>query len=278
MANKVKTYFLVPGWDFPVGSIQLGAVITDPAFPHRALNEDDLVPIDTKIHPSDKYDFSSTIDKSRSNKFGLWAQFLQIFGLGGELSVAFDKGAIDKYSFKHMHTEWFLPSAAFAKACVKVPNVADFLEQTEYKKPVYVITGLKTVEGASVTTAKSKGRGLKAKLGFDGTPPAVPITVSPEAEHQNNESETDGFENSSAIVFAFQLSKVASKEGGQNVSVKEHTKGALYGVREKKKVDLETEVAASVKLEGREIVPVVDEDGEEVCNCVLPDMAAIDDP
>jgi len=116
MANKAKTYFLVPGWDFPVGSIQLGAVIADPAFPHRALNEDDLVPIDTKIHPSDKYDFSSTIDKSRSNKFGLWAQFLQIFGLGGGLSVAFDKGAIDSYSFKHMHTEWFLPSAAFAIA------------------------------------------------------------------------------------------------------------------------------------------------------------------
>lgn len=83
------------------------------------------------------------------------------------LSVAFDKGAIDKYSFKHVYTEWFLPSAAFAKACVKVPNVADFLEQTEYEKPVYVITGLKTVEGARVTTIKSKGRGLKAKLGFD---------------------------------------------------------------------------------------------------------------
>ena len=61
------------------------------------------------------------------------------------------------------------------------------------------------------------------------------------------------------------------------MSVKEHTKDALYGVGEKK-VDLETEVAGSVKLEdGREIVPVVDEDGEEVCNCVLPDMAATDD-
>ena len=77
-------------------------------------------------------------------------------------------------------------------------------------------------------------------------------------------------------MFAFQLSEVASKEGDQNVSVKEHTKGALCGVGEK--VDLETEVAGSVKLEdGREIVPVVDEDGEEVCNCVLPDMAATDD-
>lgn len=31
---------------------------------HRALNEDDIVPIDTKTHLSDKYDFGSTIDKS----------------------------------------------------------------------------------------------------------------------------------------------------------------------------------------------------------------------
>ena len=206
---KISIHSLLGPLDFPVGSIQLGAVITNPAFPHQAPNEDDLVPVDIKVYPSDKYGFSSTIDESRSNKFGLWAQFLQVFGLGGELSVAFNKGAIDKFSFKHMHTEWFLPSAAFAKAYVKVPNVADFLEQTEYEKPVYVITGLKTVDGASVTTVKSKGRGLKAKLGFDGTPPAVPITVSLEAEHQNNGSETDGFQNSSAIVFAFQLSEVA---------------------------------------------------------------------
>jgi hypothetical protein len=63
MANKAKTYFLVPGWDFPVGSIQLDAVIADPAFP---LNEDDLVPTDTKTRLSDKYDFSSTIDKPRA--------------------------------------------------------------------------------------------------------------------------------------------------------------------------------------------------------------------
>lgn len=49
------------------------------------------------------------------------------------------------------------------------------------------------------------------------------------------------------------------------MSVKGHAKGALYGVGEKKKVDFETEVAESMKLEdGREIMPVIDEDGEEV--------------
>ena len=37
-------------------------------------------------------------------------------------------------------------------------------------------------------------------------------------------------------------------------------KGALYGVGENKKVDLEMEVAESVKLEdGREIMPVISE-------------------
>ncbi|KAF8866586.1 hypothetical protein BDZ45DRAFT_277047 [Acephala macrosclerotiorum] len=275
--NKVKTYFLTPGWDFPVGSIQLGSVISDPSFPHRSLTEDNPVSIDTKVHSSHKYDFSDTIDKSKSNKFGLWAQFLQVFGLGAEASVSFDRGSIDKYAFKHMRTEWFLPSKAFAKACLEATNVADFLEQTEYERPVYIITGLKTVEGASVTTVSNKGRGIRAKIGFDGTPAAVPVTIGPEADHKKKEADTTSFKKSSPVVFAFQLSEMWCKEGSDDVVLKDHTKGALFGVGEQKELDLEAEVVEGVKQlqDGMKVVAVFDEDGDEACICVLPDLDTI---
>lgn len=274
MSNKVKTYFLVPGWDFPVGSIQLGSIIASPSFPHRSITDNEAIPIDTKVHLSDKYDFSTSLDKSKSNKFGLWAQFLQIFGLGAEASVSFDKGSIDTYAFQHMKTEWFLPSKAFIKASVKNTNVVDFLEQTNFRKPVYIITGLKTVEGASVTTVNSKGRGVIAKIGFDGTPAAVPVTVGPEVERNIEESKTASFKKSSPVVFAFQLAVVRCNEGKGDVLVKDYTKGALFGLnQEDEELDLETEVLEGFGdlEEGREIIPVFDEDGEENCNCFLPD-------
>lgn len=274
MSNKVKTYFLVPGWDFPIGSIQLGSIIANPSFPHRSFIENDAISIDTKVHLSDKYDFSTTLDKSKSNKFGLWAQFLQIFGLGAEASVSFDKGSIDTYAFEHMQTSWFLPSRSFVTACVKNTNVVDFLEQTNFRKPLYIITGLKMVEGASVTTVNNKGRRIYAQLGFDGTPAAVPVTVGPEVERNIEESEIASFKNSSPVIFAFQLTAVRCKENKEDVMVKDYTKGAMFSAGdENEELHLETEVLEGFGdlKEGREIIPVFDEDGEENCNCFLPD-------
>ena len=88
-------------------------------------------------------------------------------------------------------------------ACVKNTNVVDFLEQTNFRKPLYIITGLKMVEGASVTTVNNKGRRIYAQLGFDGTPAAVPVTVGPEVERNIEESEIASFKNSSLVIFAF---------------------------------------------------------------------------
>lgn len=283
MSNKVKTYFLVPGWDFPIGSIQLGSIIANPSFPQRSFTENDAISIDTKVHLSDKYNFSTTLDKSKSNKFGLWAQFLQIFGLGAEASVSFVKGSIDTYAFEHMQTSWFLPSRSFVAACVKNTNVVDFLEQTNFRKPLYIITGLKMVEGASVTTVNNKGRGVYAQLGFDGTPAAVPVTVGPEVERNIEESEIASFKKSSPVIFAFQLTAVRCKEvnknvmvkeNNKNVMVKEYTKGAMFSAGdENEELHLETEVLEGFGdlKEGREIIPVFDEDGEDNCDCFLPD-------
>jgi hypothetical protein len=275
MANKYKTYFLSPDWDFPVGSIQLGSIISDRSFPQRYLAKHDPVAFGIEVYPSVKENFTDTIDESKTNKYGLWAQFLQIFGLGAEASVSFSKGTIEKYSFVLMKTEFFLPSKDFATAAAKITAVADFLEQTDYEEPVYIITGIKTVAGASVTTVAKKGRGLHLKAGFDGTSSGVPVTVGPEADHKKAEEERASFKNSSPVVFAYELSEMRLQRGGKDVTLKSHTKGALFGIDGKKTVDLETEVVEGPgKLEdGSEVVPAFDEGGEELCNCVLPLVA-----
>lgn len=274
MSNRVKTYFLVPGWDFPVGSIQLGSVILDLSYPQRALNSGKPITIDTIIHSSEKSNFKATVDRSKNRKIGLWAQFLDIFGLGSELSVQYDKDQVETYSLKQMRTDWFLPSKDFAQKSVQAPGVAELLEQMDYKRPVYLITGLKTVEGASVTTVKSKGRKLHAKFGFDGTSVAVPVTLGPEGEHISKESETVTFTNSSPIVFAFQLNKVMCKEN-KGIVQKEYTKGALFGVDEgendlgKDAFDIEQtwEQGDSSKA-----ISAVDENDGGVCYCIVPEL------
>ena len=269
MSNAIKTYFLAPGWDLPVGS-----VILDPSRPQRPFNAAHSPKTESIIHTSYKTNFTETIDRSKKRKIGLWAKFLEIFGLGSEISVQYDKDHIDKYSFKRMKTEWFLPSKDFVEKCVQTPEVTAFLEQTGYRKPVYMITGLKTIEGASVTTVRSKARKLHGRLGFDGTSAAVPVSVGPEGEYAASESETATFTNSSPIVFAFQLSRIVCKENRDLVQ-KEYTKGALFGADEQRKGsggDIYEVEQVVERGDGSTSVSVVDEDDGEVCWCNLPEL------
>jgi hypothetical protein len=275
MSNKNKTYFLSPGWDFLKDSIRLGAILSDPSSPHKSLTTtEDNVLIDSPVYASHKYNFSETLEKSRSHKYGLWAQFLQIFGLGAETSISFEKGSIEKYAFKHMKTEWFLPSEAFAKASAQVPRVKSFFERTDFEKPVYIITGLKVVEGASVTSHPKEARVLKWRLGFDGTPAGVPMTIGPQAEHTKSTEGTTGFERSSPVVFAYQLSELWCKTGGDDPMLKDHTAGAMFEARGGDTTErLETEISegiGKVLMDGREVISVFDEDGDEDCIGVLP--------
>lgn len=91
-----------------------------------------------------------------------------------------------------------------------------------------MITGIKTVEGARVTTSRRKGRGFNVSLGFDGTAFGVPVSVGPQAEHGSEVSEEATFENSSHIVFAYQLKEIRFGKD-KRMKSRDYTKGALFG-------------------------------------------------
>ncbi|KAL2069485.1 hypothetical protein VTL71DRAFT_14164 [Oculimacula yallundae] len=152
MASTKKTYFLVPGWDIPPSAIQLGNLIADPTEPHKALNctptshlvhthanpstsksvlnstpttsstvsstakstrLESRTRIDTKIHTTTLTNYIVSLSSSKSNKLGIFAQFLQIFGLGGESSVEYTSENAGRCTFSSLTTEWFSPSQSF---------------------------------------------------------------------------------------------------------------------------------------------------------------------
>ncbi|EXJ77651.1 hypothetical protein A1O3_09880 [Capronia epimyces CBS 606.96] len=264
MANKVKTYFLVPGWDFPADSIPLGAVIDDAYQPQPTLFTPERSTIDTKIFPTDKFDFSATISEGRKGEFGLLAKFLSVFGLGAEASLKYDRKHVETYSFQHMHTEWFEPSRKFLDAAVAQSEVAAFLEQMDYEQPVYMVTGVKTVKGAGVTTSKTRGRGWKAFFGVDGTPAGVPVAIGPKGEDGSTTSNEATFQNSSHIGFAYRLKKITCSRD-KTVESTNHTAGALFGTDgEVKEITPEVD-----EISSNDALIVYDEGDEEGCLCVV---------
>jgi hypothetical protein len=86
------------------------------------------------------------------------------------------------YTFKHMHTELFTPSKELLDKVVQGQGVVDYLRDTVFQDPVYMVTGIKTVIGTSVTTFNSKCRAVNITLGIDAVLARVPLNVGPELD------------------------------------------------------------------------------------------------
>lgn len=255
MANQKKTYFLTPGWDFPVGSIVLGSIIEDPRQPESTLYIPEPDSITPTIYATDKYDFSSTLSHSRKGHCGLFARFLQVFGIGGEASVRHDRTKVDRYAFKHMRTEWFVSSAAFIEKAISpspsptTSEVVNFLKQTNYEEALYMIVGLKTVEGASITTFRRNDRSFTVALGVDATPVGVPLSAGPKATYDGEGSDETTFQNSTPIVFAYRLKEIKFGKK-KETKIKDYTAGALFGVSGGQDSIIESQMGGADALEG----------------------------
>lgn len=268
MANKIKTYFLVPGWDFPADSLPLGTILDTANSLQSTLYKPSISSIDTPTYPTDKYNFSTTISSSSNKRVGLFAKFLQNFGLGANAAVAYDRTQMETYAFEHVHTVWFSPSQSYLSQAMKEKEVANFLKQTDYEEAVYMVTGIKTVQGASVTTSRSKSRNLKASIGLHGASMGVQGSMGPDAGYKSGEASEATFENSSCVLWAYQLKKVKIKRGGE-VQSKDFVNGALFGEGYEGRI-VESQVG-EIPEEDFSASIAYDEGDEEECLCVLPE-------
>ncbi|KKY19265.1 hypothetical protein UCDDS831_g05469 [Diplodia seriata] len=186
MANQKKTWFLVPGWDIPPSAIKLGSIIADPTAPQKAIitpeslqsqvSVSDPAParepapscsgttsqydsaIRADVNTTVVTDYSMNTKDGRSSIVGIFAEFLQVFGLGGA-SIQFSKERVQSYAFEKMETTWFLPPLAFAQEALADQKVQGFLQMVGTRRPLYIISGVKTVWGADVSTKVEKSAG-----------------------------------------------------------------------------------------------------------------------
>lgn len=277
MSNK--TYFLVSSWDFPKGSIHLGSLSSSLAQPHITLYKPSEGDIDTDTYPTTKDDFTGFVRSENGDKGGLFFRFLDMFGLGAEASAKYDRKAVLNYSFKHMHTEWFTPSEDFMKKAVQSKKAASYLKRAGYDGPLYMVTGLKIVEGASVTTLEDKGKDFSAFIGAE----AGPVSVGPQASHTSQTTQLQTFKNSTPVVFAFELVEVRCDTEG-NVTSNPYNTGALFGIDLERKQSAEelqktiTEQVTSEVLQKEfgdafSASTAFDEQDGSPCTVILPNIA-----
>lgn len=88
------------------------------------------------------------------------------------------------------------------------PEVDEYLTASRWRKPVYMVTGVKIARGASVTRLKTHSSSVGVQAGLSTDPSWVPCNVGLESEMSKHDSQSLSFEKSSDFVFAFRLRKI----------------------------------------------------------------------
>ena len=282
--DQIPTYHLAPNFSIgpaPNGPIELGSIIKN-LQNVEVLNDECRLDIpQAKIYCHHKRGFTATQSKMRKGEYGVWAQFLGVGGVGGELSWAHNKSEEDVYKFKREDTIYFMPNLEYMKASMKEKDVAEWVEGTDFE-PVYMVTGLKIAHGPSVNMKKSNKWEFVGKLGLQqpgGLPVEVRPKINPSAEHKMDET----WEQSDDFIVGIRVKKLVYKKawfsrnkyGGLESS--EYNKGArLVDASELGKKDEDEdevlEVPFDEELEGKDEVPEID-DGVET-SWIVPRLNA----
>ncbi|KAL6862101.1 hypothetical protein J3F83DRAFT_746717 [Trichoderma novae-zelandiae] len=121
------------------------------------------------------------------------------------------------------------PSPKYIVQCMEIPDVKDFLKGCNYRKPVYLVTGLKVAKGVSVCLNHTQVRKASGKAVM-----SLNSLAGPEITHADEKSLTTEFTESSVIVVGIQCLKLYCKsswlEGGKDVKLGDthHTQGAVF--------------------------------------------------
>lgn len=224
-----KTYFLAPNFDYPPnGSLSLGRILSDPTDPGSCIDPDGQPPFPDNMQPRhvEKTDWKSERFRERGGLIGLWARFLQVVGVDAEASVNWSRTQDSVYSFAKLDTDTIDPTKEYVAQCVTTLLVAAFIIESNYKKPVYMITGVKTARGADAAFGKSRTMGANSQFGVVGTSTGAPAAGGPKMSFHTSDSEKTSFGGSADFVFAYRLREIFYEKG--QVKHKEYNRGALY--------------------------------------------------
>ncbi|KDN64031.1 hypothetical protein CSUB01_02594 [Colletotrichum sublineola] len=148
MSSYTPTYIPSPNWDilFDSDLVVLGRLIKDPKNPQSKVPGSRADPIaPPTVYEEEKTDWETTSERTRSGKIGLWTKCLQV--VEGGLSLGQLKSSLETHRFTTLETKYFLPEDDYLAQALEDAGVQAYFEVHNWRKPVYLITGIKIVRG-----------------------------------------------------------------------------------------------------------------------------------
>ena len=207
-----RTYFVAPGWDLHANAATLGSVITHPTQPQLSIFTPGPEDLGSSVQTIETASFVGEPALHKQGETRLFGTFIDLYGLGDEATLQYDRHAVLSYSINGMKTRRFTPSAELKRrALAPGGRVAQYLQAGESPSRVFMITGVKTVTGAGVTTASAKGMTWRVSLSVGAQGAAaegdssVPVVYALELEELA--LPVDGAPSTGAVLDGVQNSK-----------------------------------------------------------------------
>lgn len=89
--------------------------------------------------------------------------------MGGQLSFTQLQSAAEDHEFDTLETKYFLPDDEYLTKSVNDPGVQAYFQVYNWRKPVYLITGIKIARGSKVTSERNTERSAQAEIKVDAT-------------------------------------------------------------------------------------------------------------
>jgi hypothetical protein len=245
-----KSWYLAPNFDNPPppdGTLDLGSLVT--SFEDDVpLNSQPLaLPLTTKVVRPDiscKTGFSATREELRVRNFGIWAQ---IYESKNKMSFGKELDENEKLVIDTVQTTFFNPPRQYIEESLKDEDVQFWIGHTKWRKPLYMVTGLKYAHGARWTHSTSAKHSLGMEAGIDGRSLGAPLGAGVGLDLTKRQKDGTAFETSSDFIFAIRFSRITFERHG--VIEKRQTKNALFDSeaaisnQEKVNVDVDIDIA-----------------------------------
>jgi hypothetical protein len=233
IANQTPTYHLAPNFTtrpFPNGPYELGTVLEDLKIFWPINKGSDRVPISKDERYSNQIEgVKASLKKNKSGELGILAKVFDR-SIGGDASLKGQKHDEDVYTIQKLETVNFFPGKAYISKCLKLADVNDTLEGSNYEEPVYLITGLKIAWGATVTMTRGQNFDASGRIGAQAPAGTVDLALEAKAKAASDSTLTTSHTKPADFILGIQVIKIWHKKkllsSKRSMQDKLETKGA----------------------------------------------------
>lgn len=211
----------------PDTAVQLGQLIGNPRRPSDRIGNTPL-PLEAEASERVVNKILYRVDDGNVTKIGFSASVLSL--LPFELSGERKHHTTHEYEIERVEEKTIHPSLDYVKKSVFEPEVLSYLASTLYRKPLYMVVGVRVAYDAKITHTEQRERAGEIKATVPGSLVGIPLDLGAETRFGNDRGFTQQMHMSYAFVFAYRLRRIRYSRSHATARASDYSKGNLYQV------------------------------------------------